>query len=293
METNLKMQGELEPGLLMDLLQVMNRRHSLNGYVDVAASSVAGRIWLHEGAIIAANWKDREGELAVECMLRLKQGVFEVGEATVLPARTIFKDTVALLMVCMRSIGRDALNPVVPTRNSRSQQIQKVAVPEPVMSLPVNLANRADEPMPAPACLPVDRPRKRGRVLAGRWSWRLGIALLVLALTGIGVRMGLKFHAENKEAVVVSQVPVVVPPPAPVVVAVPLKTMPVLQDGWPDIMLSALAASGKRHYCAILNGQLLGIGEQVDGVTLRSIRANGVVLEYQGKRRFLCSAQLK
>lgn len=164
MSTNLKMHGELEPGLLMDMLQVMNRRRNLNGYVEVSDSSVAGRIWLQEGAVIAANWKDRQGELAVESMLRLKQGVFEIGEAAVLPTRTIFKDTVALLMMCMRAIGREALNPEVPLQKPQVRQADHGFYG----SIPGKLADVADEQMPVPAHLHEDRRRGRGLVMTRR-----------------------------------------------------------------------------------------------------------------------------
>jgi len=52
MDTNIKMQGALEPGLLMDMLQIMSRRKNLNGYVEVSDASAVGRIWLQEGSII-------------------------------------------------------------------------------------------------------------------------------------------------------------------------------------------------------------------------------------------------
>ncbi len=278
MATNLKMQGELEPGLLMDVLQVLNRRRNLNGYVEVTSASVMGRIWLQEGAIIAATWKDRQGELAVECMLRLKQGLFEVGEAISLPAKTISKDTTAVLLMCMRAIGRDSLTPAAPTRPPAQQVPVQVTIP--VMP---------DEPMPAPDRLPVDRPRKRGFVVAGRWSLGIAAAMLLVVL-GTGGMVGAKLWTATQTLGSVQTVPVPVVTPTVPVAAVPAKPV-IINDGWPNVMLSALAASGKRHYCAILNGQLLGVGEQVDGVTVRSIRANGVVLEYQGQRRFLCAIQ--
>lgn len=288
MATNLKMQGELEPGLLMDMLQVMNRRRTLNGYVEVASSAVAGRIWLQDGMIIAANWRDRQGELAVESMLRLRQGVFEVGEATVLPARTIYKETVALLMMCMRSIGREALAPVVPTRVPQSPSPRSVVAPVLVVS-----TTNADEPIPAPVHQSTEPLRKRRSFLRG-WNWRVAACIAVLALLVTGVIAGLPLLAKIKSEMVAPPVSVsALPAPAAPEVSAPvkIKMAPVVNDGWPDIMLSALAASGQRHYCAILNGQLLGVGEQVDGVTIRSIRANGVLLEYQGQRRFLCAAQ--
>ncbi|MEI8139332.1 MAG: DUF4388 domain-containing protein [bacterium] len=279
MATNFKMQGELEPGLLMDVLQVLNRRRNLNGYVEVTSASVMGRIWLQEGAIISAIWNDRQGELAVECMLRLKQGLFEVGEAISLPAKTISKDTTAILMMCMRAIGRDSLAPAAPTRLPPAQQAP-VQTTIPVMT---------DEPMPTPVRLPVDRPCKRGFVVAGRWSLGIAAAILLVVL-GTGGMAGTKLWTATQTPVPVQVEPVPVVTPTVPVIALPAKPV-IINDGWPNVMLSALAASGKRHYCAILNGQLLGVGEQVDGVTVRSIRANGVVLEYQGQRRFLCAIQ--
>jgi hypothetical protein len=46
-------------------------------------------------------------------------------------------------------------------------------------------------------------------------------------------------------------------------------------------------ACGKVRACAILNGQIIESGGEVDGITVHSIRANGVLLEYQGQRRFM------
>ncbi len=285
MDANIKLQGTLEPGLLMDMLQIMNRRKTLNGYVEVSDALAVGRIWLQGGVIIAANWKERQGELAVESMLRLKQGFFAMGEATTLPAKTISKDTVGLLMLCMRAIGRDALTPAVAACVSQLETAPKATVPESVVP-----ANKAAEPVSVPPHHDGARPRC-GYVLAGRWSLGVAAAVTLVALTGIGMQMGQKPLAMpqgSSAGQVVSPAPVV--PPSPTAV-VPVKPVVVQNDGWPDIMLSALAASGKNHWCAILNGQLLGVGEQVDGVIIRSIRPNGVVLEFQGQRRFLCSAR--
>ncbi|MEI6165775.1 MAG: DUF4388 domain-containing protein [bacterium] len=286
MGTNFKMQGELESGLLMDMLQVMTRRKTLNGYVEVSASAMTGRIWLQEGAIIAADWNGRKGELAVECMLRLKQGQFMVGEATELPAKTIVKDTVALLMLCLRAIGRDALAPVAPARLPSSPPAQCV-----VSDVSGSPADQSDEPMPAPAHHAGVRPSKRGFLMAGRWMKPVAVAAGVALVVGLSVTWGARFLTEKKASAAVNPIMEPRPPAVMVVATTPEKPPVVIQDGWPDIILSALAASGQRQCYAILNGQLLGVGEQVDGVTVRSIRANGVMLEYLGKRRFLCAVQ--
>ncbi len=292
MGTNLKMQGVLEPGILMDMLQVMNRRKTLTGHIEVSAAGAVGKIWIREGSIIAANWKERQGELAVESILRLKDGLFVVNDDSDLPPQTINKDTVALLMLCMRAIGKEALTPTAPARAPAAPRAPAAAVAE-------KMENQVDEPMPAPARLPSNRPRMRGLAMAGRWSLRIAAALLLLFLAGMGVIKGHSLWLTDKGVSAGDElVPpsAIVPTPAPTPVAAPAKLViekPALPavDGWPEVMLSALAASGQRHWCAILNGQLLGVGEQVDGVTVRAIRANGVVLEYQGKRKFLCAVQ--
>lgn len=278
MNENLKIQGELEPGLLIDMLQVMSRRRNLNGYVEVTSASVTGVMWLQEGALIAANWKDRQGELAVESMLRLQQGLFRVGEATALPARTIFKDTAGLLMMCIRSIGKEALSPEV----SR-------AVPACVQAeAPVR---HEEDIVFVPVTPPGERRRRRKPTVGVLRKWRYAAVVLLFVLIGAGILVWSNMWDKRDKREVVSQVPAPTPQPVQVVAAVPVTPVPVPHDGWPDLMLSALAASGKRNYCAILNGQLLGVGEQVDGVTIRSIRPNGVVLEYQGQRRLLFVAK--
>ena len=288
MAKKVKMQGELEPGLLMDMLQLVNRRRNLNGYIEVTDSLVSGRIWLQEGSIIAANWKDRQGELAVESMLRLKQGMFEVGDVAALPAKTILKDTGALLMVCMRAIGRDALIPGSPARIVSPPPELKVSAPNSeVPSKPI------DETMPAPAHQnPTNRPCKRGSFMAGRWSWRIAAMVCLFLILGTALIIGVRRFGV-RQMPVAEQIKMVPEKPQaiPAVVLAPSSSLAVVHDGWPDIILSALAASGKNHWCAILNGQLLGVGEQVDGVTVRSIRTNGVLLEYQGQRRFMCAAK--
>jgi len=146
--------------------------------------------------------------------------------------------------------------------------------------------NKVDEPTPALAHLAVGRPRKRGFFGAGRRSLGFAAALVLVAVAGTSVMLGRQFlvMSQGLSMKQVESVPVVSPAPS-VVVSGPVKFITVQNDGWPDIMISALAASGKNHWCAILNGQLLGVGEKVDGVTVRSIRANGVVLEFQGQRR--------
>jgi hypothetical protein len=286
MDSNLKMQGEIDSGLLRDLLQVLARRKTLNGYVEVKNSATTGRIWVQEGVIIAADWNGRQGELALECMLRLKQGFFTVGEAACLPARAIFKDTVVLLMQCLRAIGRDTLTPSVSVRVPPSGSVQN-RIPE----ITGRLIPKEDDPVPAPVHPPVARPRKRGVSLEWQWRKPATIAAGLALVVGLSVMWGAHSLFEKKELALTNPIPPPLPPVAVVAAPVPVASPRAGQDGWPDIILSALAASNQRHYCAILNGQLLGVGEQVDGVTVRSIRSNGVVVEYLGQRRFLCAAQ--
>lgn len=291
MNNNLIMQGTLEPGLLMDMLQVMNRRRTLSGYIEVTDEAVRGRIWLQAGALIAANWKDRQGELAIESMLRLKKGFFVVCESDPLPARTIFKDTVAVLMMCMRSMGRDSLTPVVPVRAVAVPVGDKISV-----SVSASTVAAAEALNPVATSQPVEIACKGGFLFLSGGYWRIAATILAVLIAGLGVFVGMKSLPAKKMASMVpakQESPVIVPEVVVPVVKAPtlVHAAPIVHDVWPEIMLSALAASGKRNYCAILNGQLLGVGEQVDGVTVRSIRPNGVVLEYQGKRRFLCSAK--
>ena len=56
--------------------------------------------------------------------------------------------------------------------------------------------------------------------------------------------------------------------------------------GWPKQTLSGLSAMGNNR-SAILNDEVYGPGETVNGMTVNNVFANGVLLEYQGRRAFL------
>jgi hypothetical protein len=53
------------------------------------------------------------------------------------------------------------------------------------------------------------------------------------------------------------------------------------------VELTSLIRSSQGQSSAILNGRLLAVGEQIDGVSLVEVAADGVTLAYKGKRRFL------
>lgn len=117
----------------------------------------------------------------------------------------------------------------------------------------------------------------------GKWIKRLAVAAGLMALFGVGV-----LHAVERWNVWMAPDPVLNVPQVPLVtVSVPLQPAMQIQDGWPYLSLSALVACGQVRACAILNGQIIEAGGEVDGIRVRSIRANGVFLEYQGKRRFV------
>lgn len=55
---------------------------------------------------------------------------------------------------------------------------------------------------------------------------------------------------------------------------------------WPPMKLTAIIGKGKKG-TARLNGQLLVVGEELDGVTLVELSEHGVVLEYKGEHQNL------
>jgi hypothetical protein len=55
---------------------------------------------------------------------------------------------------------------------------------------------------------------------------------------------------------------------------------------WPRLSLSGLVG-GKRGGAAIINNQVIGIGEAIEGVVVTDLTKKGATLEYQGERLFL------
>jgi hypothetical protein len=59
-------------------------------------------------------------------------------------------------------------------------------------------------------------------------------------------------------------------------------------DGWPVMALNAvMSLSDPAKSQAMLNNELLNVGDSVQGVKLIEIRENGVTLEFNGEQRFI------
>lgn len=59
---------------------------------------------------------------------------------------------------------------------------------------------------------------------------------------------------------------------------------------WPPLSLTALMGKGTKG-SARINGELLGVGDEIEGVVFKAVGNNGVYLEYKGKTRFLKRGQ--
>lgn len=57
-------------------------------------------------------------------------------------------------------------------------------------------------------------------------------------------------------------------------------------DGWPPVALTAVMSLGANRSAAMINNDLLNVGDSVSGVVVLEIRENGVMLEYKGEQRF-------
>lgn len=55
---------------------------------------------------------------------------------------------------------------------------------------------------------------------------------------------------------------------------------------WPELQLSGIAFRGDRSI-AIINGSMLSVGDQIDGVVIRRVEPGRVILEWNGERRTL------
>jgi len=302
MDAHNKMTGELEPGLLLDMLQLMSRRKNLNGVIEIVSGSTAGRIWLSQGMMIAAEWRGRQGEAAVETILTLTQGTFSVQDAMEFPARTIERDSVAVLMSCARAIGKAQLTPPVASAPGFEVSKSKLADPRPrtvpvsAVSAPVSASAsgslhslvqslRVAPEQASVAKAPVLR-RSSARAW-GRWAAVSAAAAAFMLISFVLVPRIVSARAGKEvrpEASAAAATPV---PAQRVMVSVPVKGIPGAEEpaGWPVMNLSALVACDRTGGCAILNGQLVGVGGEVDGIRLRAIRSSGVILEYRGKSR--------
>lgn len=305
MDMHNKMSGELEPGLLMDMLQLMSRRKNLNGVVEITSGSTVGHIWLAQGMMIAAEWRGRQGEPAVETILSLTQGAFTVQETAEFPPKTIERDSVAVLMSCMRAIGKAQLTPPVAATPAafempKQRPVAAKVVPKPA---PTPAPTVAVAPPPAKAVslmalvqsagadsVPeVKAPLKR-HVPARVWGQRAAVSAAAAAVVLVSLVLVPRLVTARAEKAAAPEVPPVVatPTPAPrVLVSVPVQGSSGDGEmaGWPVMNLSALVACDRTGGCAILNGQLVAVGGEVNGIRLRAIRSGGVTLEYQGKCR--------
>jgi hypothetical protein len=74
------------------------------------------------------------------------------------------------------------------------------------------------------------------------------------------------------------------PAHTPQAAAVPAAVKPAVV--WPALNLTGVIGRGQAG-SAVINGEVLGIGDTVDGVKVIAIRPQGVDLEYQAERQFL------
>ena len=59
-------------------------------------------------------------------------------------------------------------------------------------------------------------------------------------------------------------------------------------DAWPALSLQAVMSfETQEKSAAMINSELLNVGESVAGVKLVEIRVNGVTMEYKGETRFM------
>ncbi|OGV64257.1 MAG: hypothetical protein A2498_05340 [Lentisphaerae bacterium RIFOXYC12_FULL_60_16] len=131
-----------------------------------------------------------------------------------------------------------------------------------------------------------------------------GIWFLVKQFTSPGVPTTTETPPVESTPVVAAPDPVTTPdpvavtaptttiPPTPLVTPPVIPVTPVAVQAprvvtvWPSISLSGIAGGGKTG-SAILNGDIIGVGETISGVRLLEIRNRGVELEYKGERRFI------
>lgn len=59
---------------------------------------------------------------------------------------------------------------------------------------------------------------------------------------------------------------------------------------WPSLTLTSVMGKGTKG-SALINGQLIGVGDSIEGVKFKSVGQNGVYLEFKGKTRFLKRGQ--
>lgn len=136
----------------------------------------------------------------------------------------------------------------------------------------------APGPAPGPYYAYAAPPRRRR---SGRWILRLS---LVLVLAGAVATAAWYFFdlrggtlswttGGPTTGMPLAQGPAAEPPPA--------------VSDWPAIKLGSLARAGGGKSSAILNGKLVLVGDEIEGVTLVEVAANGVTLDLKGQRLFL------
>ncbi len=118
------------------------------------------------------------------------------------------------------------------------------------------------------------------------------ILLILVSLTTIGI---LKFNrARVVEPEATPQVAPVVAPPQPgepvETVEAPSSVEKIIEkikgDHWPELKLTGFAAGGGQRM-VFINGKMLSVGREIEGVRIVQIGKDNVIVEYQTERRTL------
>ncbi|MBL7077521.1 MAG: DUF4388 domain-containing protein [Kiritimatiellae bacterium] len=305
--SQVRMAGEIGVGLLPDLLQLLSSNSEVTGSLEVTSAETVGRIWFQKGQMIDALWGSKSGEAAVGDMLAIRNGRFRFSEPRERRARTIYRDATCILLDSMRAIDEAGPSPVDPQQAASPPPEATAPAPSPVpprrapaptppkrvadvQSPTVQHTQRVAHKSPAPAAPAPAQPRHRRRVRTQstpRQVQQLALAALLMAALAIGVSWSGSTELDETP----TQDPVVttvsapdqpeyrLPSPVPVAARQPL---------WPRFSLSGLLASGDQdgEGAAVVNGEVVSVGERIDGMIVREIEDGGVTLEFQGNQTF-------
>ncbi|MDP6490504.1 MAG: DUF4388 domain-containing protein, partial [Kiritimatiellia bacterium] len=92
-----RMGGQIQAGLLPDLMQLLSNRSEVTGYLELLSDDGAGKIWFRNGQMVDARWGIKSGETAVELMLGIRIGRFRFIEAEYTKEPTIRRETTCIL----------------------------------------------------------------------------------------------------------------------------------------------------------------------------------------------------
>ncbi len=313
-----RMGGEIQPGLVVELLQLLSSRNGAAGYLEVSSAGSSGRTWFRNGRMVDAQWGIRSGEAAVRDMLAIQDGRFRFVESDLTRKPSIHRDITCILLDGMRALDEHGSQPLAqpqpppdppppPPEPGRAPGASRPKPPgTPKAPAPPSAAGPAREasPSPTPKARRVTRATRKRRAsqpaakpeplspprsaVRAKPSLTQQLALAALLLVGFAISVVWIGASEAANRPATAPVAAVAAAPIQPEFRAPAPAPEPIRSLWPRFSLSGLLASGQLdgEGAAVVNGEVVSVGERINGMIVREIGNSGIILEYDGDYKF-------